>query len=367
MRITAAVFPERHADFRIEEVELGEPAPDEVRVKIAATGVCHTDGVTQHGDLPFPAPGVLGHEGAGVVEAIGAHVTSVAVGDKVVIGWPWCGACRNCLDGQPRYCVEIGRLIAGGGRLDGSTALSRADGSLLHSHYFGQSSFATHAVTRANSLVVVPADTPLDLLGPLACGIGTGAGAVLNVLRPGIGSSIVVYGVGSVGLAAVMAARCSGATTIIAVDPSEGRLKVARELGATETVNPTVDDPVKAVEEICGGKADSSLDCTGNIAVIRQAADSVGLRGTCALIGAAPAQAEITLDHLTTLWGKRVIGILGGEGRSETLIRGLIDLNRQGRFPYEQLITRFPLEEINEAMAASNAGDVIKPVLTMPA
>jgi aryl-alcohol dehydrogenase len=301
-----------------------------------------------------------------VVAAIGDHVTSVEVGDQVVIGWPWCGDCRNCLEGQPRYCLDIGRLVAGGKRADGSTALRRLDGSVLHSHYFGQSSFATHAIAAASSLVRVPDDAPLELLGPLACGVGTGAGAILNALRPPTGSSVVVFGVGTVGLAAVMAARCTGATTIVAIDRHEHRITLAKELGATESVDAARLDPVASVKEICGGPADFSLECTGSIEVVRQAVDSVGMRGTCALIGGAPTRAEFTLDHTSTLWGKRVVGILGGEGRTTTLIRALIDLNRQGRFPYERLITTFPLERINEAFEASSAGDVVKPVLTMP-
>jgi aryl-alcohol dehydrogenase len=367
VKITAAVLPELHAPFQVEEVELEEPRAGEVLVRIAGTGVCHTDGITQHGDLPFPPPGVLGHEGAGVVEAIGEGVTSVAEGDHVVLGWPWCGDCRNCLDGQPRYCLNLGQLVAGGGRPDGSTALRRADGSKLHSHFFGQSSFATHAIVRENSLVVVPKDVPIESLGPLACGIATGAGAVFNALGPRIGSSIVVFGSGSVGLAAVMAAKCSGATTIIAVDLHENRLRLATELGATETIDAGSTDPVAAVQEICGGPADFSLECTGVISVVRQAADSVGMRGTCVLIGGAPAQAEFSLDHLSVLWGKRVQGTLGGEGRSAVLIPALIELNRQGRFPYDRLISTFALDELNEALEASYSGEVLKPVLRMPA
>jgi aryl-alcohol dehydrogenase len=366
MKITAAVLPELHAPFRIEEVELDEPQPGEVLVRIAAAGVCHTDGLAQHGDLPFPAPGVLGHEGAGIVEAVGEGADGLRVGDKVVIGWPWCGVCRNCLDGQPRYCYELGPLVAGGGRPDGSTALRRADGSPLHSHFFGQSSFATHALAQASSLVVMPPEAPVDRLGPLACGIGTGAGTIFNALQPGTGSSIVVYGVGSVGLAAVMAAVCSGATTVVAVDKHAHRLRLARELGATETVDVTKTNPVEAVKEICGPQlADFSLECTGVLEVVRQAIDSVGMRGTCALIGGAPTNAEFTVEHMTTLWGKRIVGILGGEGRSDSLITSLLALNRQGRFPYERLITTFPLSEVNEALEASYSGEVLKPLLTM--
>ncbi|KJK44087.1 alcohol dehydrogenase [Lentzea aerocolonigenes] len=361
MRITAAVVREQHGAFELEDVLLDGPGEGEVLVRVVATGICHTDSITRHGDLPFPLPGVLGHEGAGVVEAVGPGAKGVAEGDHVVLGWPWCGECRNCLDGQPRYCVRLGELLVGGGR-----ALRGLDGAPLASHFFGQSSFATHAVVPYRGLVPVDTSLPLDLLGPLACGLSTGAGAVLNVLRPGAGSSIVVYGVGTVGLAAIMAARNSGATRIIAVDRHETRLRAAQRYGATDVINAGVDDPVQAVHEICDGPADFSLECTGNLLVCRQAVDSVGMRGTCAFIGGAPAGAQVELDHLSTLWGKRVVGVLGGEGRSTSLITTMLDLHRQGRFPFDELITHFPFERIDEAMAAAEAGEVIKPVLRMP-
>ena len=367
MRVTAAVFEKLFTPLTVADVELDEPGPGEALVRIVASGVCHTDALARDGDMPFPAPGVLGHEGAGVVELVGPGVSNVAVGDKVVIGWPWCGTCRNCLDGQPRYCLSLGPLVVSGARADGSTALRRLDGSPLHSHFFGQSSFATYSVCAANALVPVAPDASVAILGPLACGISTGAGAVLNALRPWTGSSIVVFGAGAVGLSAVMAARLTGATTIIAVDRLASRLSLARELGATETVDVSAGlDPVASVHEICGGPADFSVDCAGVVAVLQQAAASVGMRGTVALIGGAPAGASFALEHQPTLWGKRVIGILGGEGRSVSLIGALIELNRQGRFPYDKLITEFPLDQVNDALAASHAGDVIKPVLRMP-
>jgi aryl-alcohol dehydrogenase len=369
-RATAAIFEKLSAPLRIADVEVDSPGPGEVLVRVVAAGVCHTDAMARDGDMPFPAPGVLGHEGAGIVADVGDGVASVGVGDKVVIGWPWCGSCRNCLEGQPRYCLSLGQLVIAGGRADGSTALRQTDGSPLHSHFFGQSSFATYSICAASALVSVPADAGVEILGPLACGIGTGAGAVLNVLRPHAGSSLVVYGAGAVGLSAVMAARLTGATTIIAVDRLAGRLKLARELGATETIQVTAGragaDPVAAVQEICGGPADFSLECTGVVSVLRQAADSVGMRGTVALIGGAPAGASFTLDHMSTLWGKRVVGILGGEGRSAALIGALITLHQQGRFPYDRLITTFPLEGVNDALDAAHSGEVVKPVLCMP-
>jgi aryl-alcohol dehydrogenase len=368
MRANAAIFEKLFTPLSVTEVEVDSPGAGEALVKIVASGVCHTDALARDGDMPFPAPGVLGHEGAGVVSAVGDGVTNVAVGDKVVIGWPWCGTCRNCLEGQPRYCLQLGPLVIAGSRADGSTSLRRLDGSPLHSHFFGQSSFASYSICAANALVPVPAETDVSLLGPLACGISTGAGAILNALRPFAGSSIVVYGSGAVGLSAIMAARLTAATHIIAVDKLASRLALAAELGATETIDVSSPDadPVAAVQEICGGPADFSLDCAGNVNVLRQAADSVGMRGTVALIGGAPAGAAFSLDHMSTLWGKKVVGILGGESRSASLINTLITLNAQGRFPYDRLIEKFPLDQVNEALEASHHGDVIKPVLTMP-
>jgi aryl-alcohol dehydrogenase len=366
MRATAAVVEKHDAPFTIEELEIDEPRAGEVLVRIVASGICHTDGITREGALPFPFPGVLGHEGAGIVEAVGEGVTRIKEGDHVVIGWPWCGGCRNCSDGQRFFCTSIGPLAFRGAREDGSTALHRPDGSSISSHFFGQSSFASYSIATARSLIVVPDDAPLDTVGPLACGLMTGAGAVFNVVKPAMGSSIVVYGAGTVGLAGVMAARCSGATTIVAVDLHTARLELAKELGATDVVNAGETDPVQVVREICGGPADASLECTGVISVVRQAADSVGMRGICVLIGGAPAEAEFTLDHMSTLWGKTIRGTLGGDGRADVTIPALIELHREGRFPFDRLITRFPLEQVNEAMEAAYSGDVLKPVLDMP-
>jgi aryl-alcohol dehydrogenase len=369
MQVTAAVVEDLDGPFRIVQLELDEVGPGEALVRIVATGVCHTDAITVHGDLPMPFPCVLGHEGAGVVEAVGEGVTHVAVGDHVVIGWPACGSCKNCLQGEPRYCLRLGEALVSGRRLlgpkAGLPALHR-DGSNVHSHFFGQSSFATHSLTWAEALVVVPPGAPLELLGPLACGISTGAGAVFNTAKPGLGESLVVFGAGAVGLAAVMAAALTGATRIIVVDRHERRLELAKELGATHVVNAGSQDPVAAVLEICGGPADYSLECSGVISVVRQAVDSVGMLGTCILIGGAPAGAEFSVDHLSTLWGKRIVGVLGGSGRSETLIGSLVELHSQGRFPFDRLVRFYDLADVDAAVADSHSGEVLKPVLRMP-
>ncbi len=369
MKIQALVVEKKDAPFVMQELELGEPGRGEVLVRIVASGVCHTDVITQAGDMPMPFPCVLGHEGAGVVEKLGAAVTTVAVGDKVIIGWPSCGECRNCLDGQPRYCLRTGEALVSGrrfkGELKGTTAYSR-NGEEINGHFFGQSSFATHSVVSADALVKVPADMPVELLGPLACGLGTGAGAVLNEARPKLGDSILVVGVGAVGLAAIMAARNSGVTTIIAADVHDNRLEMAADFGATHTINSGKHSLVEEVKKITGSTVDFAFDCTGVISVIETMAETVGMLGTLVLVGGAPAGASFSLDHLSTLWGKRVIGVLGGGGRSGQLIPALVELYRQGRFSFDKLCKFYDFDQIDQAIADSASGAVIKPILRMP-
>ncbi|AGN19948.1 hypothetical protein J433_15102 [Corynebacterium glutamicum MT] len=367
MKIDAYVVEEINAPLVRETLTIDDPGPGEVLVKVVATGVCHTDLNTQSGDMPLPLPGVLGHEGSGVVEAVGAGVTEVEPGDHVIMGWPYCGTCRNCVRGEHRYCLNIGAELLAGVRLHGpdagSSAYTRADGTALSGHFFGQSSFATYSLTRANAVVKVDKDIDLALLGPLACGITTGAGAVFNTAQPGPGESIVIIGAGAVGLAAVMAARNTPAATIIAMDLQDSRLELARELGATHTVNTREKDIVEAVTEICGGPADYVLDCTGSIKVIEQAADAVGLMGTFILVGGAPAEARFSLDHMRTLFGKTVVGTLGGSSNSRTLIPGLINLYRQGRFPFDKLITTYGFDELDQSIHDAHEGGTIKAVL----
>ena len=360
---------EKDAPFKEQEIELGEPRRGEVLVRIVAAGVCHTDAITQAGDMPMPFPAVLGHEGSGVVERVGDGVTQVAPGDKVIIGWPSCGECRNCLDGQPRYCLRTGDALVSGRRFKGEqrgeTAYSR-DGQPINGHFFGQSSFATYSIASADAVVKVADEAPLELLGPLACGLATGAGAVLNEARPRLGDSVLIVGVGAVGLGAIMAARNSGVTRIIAADVHDNRLELARELGATHTINSRATDLIDGVRNITGATVDFAFDCTGVIPVIETLAETIGMLGTLVLIGGAPAGARFSLDHLRTLWGKRIVGVLGGGGRSGQLIPALVDLYQQGRFPFDRLVKYYELGEIDQALADSKSGQVIKPILRMP-
>lgn len=365
MDVRALVTGQVGAPFRLETLRMDQPRLGEVRVRLEACGLCHTDLAAQAGGFPFAFPGVLGHEGAGTVEAVGAGVRRVREGDRVVIGWPWCGECRNCLVGRPRLCLDLPSRLSAGTRADGSTALRRPSGEPVHSHFFGQSSFATHAITSERALVNVDASVPLAAAGVLACGVATGAGAVLNVVRPAPGSSIVVYGAGGVGLAAIMAARCTAATTIVAVEPDPSRRALAARLGATDVIDPmAVGDVVATVREACRGPADASFECTGVQPVVRQAIESVGMGGTCCLIGVAGASAEFSAGHRSTVWGKRIVGTLGGDGVSATFIPALLRLHQQGRFPFTDLIEYFPLAEFDQAISATRDG-VVKPVLRM--
>ena len=209
MKATAAVVWEKERPFSMEEVEVDEPRAGEVLVRIVGVGVCHTDLIVRDQWYPVPLPAVLGHEGSGVVESVGPGVEKVRPGDHVVLSFDHCGHCANCLKGRPSYCTTFFERNFGGQRMDGSTALDK-DGQALHSHFFGQSSFATYALASQNSVVKVPQDAPLESLGPLGCGVQTGAGAVLNSLKPEPGSSIAVFGTGAVGISAIMAAVAAG-------------------------------------------------------------------------------------------------------------------------------------------------------------
>lgn len=363
MNIDAAVTEAQGASFHIESLELGELRRDEVLVAVAAVGICHTDLICRDQWYPVPLPAVLGHEGAGTVVGVGTSVAKVEVGDRVAISFNSCGACPTCQTGRPAYCHDFFARNFGSSRPDGTTALARA-GSPIHSHFFGQSSFATHAVATEGNVTRLDQDIPLDLVAPFGCGIQTGAGAVLNVLRPQAGMSIAVFGVGAVGLAAVMAARIAGCTTIVAVDVREPRLALARDLGATHLVEGGETDAVEAVKRITGGGVDVSLEASGSPAALRQAVDCTVATGTCGIVGAPAFGTEVSLDVNVLLTGGRVVrGIVEGESVPDVFIPRLVSLWQQGRFPVERLITHYDFDRIDEAARDAEEGRVVKPVL----
>jgi len=364
MRITAAVARSTGAEFTIEELELDKLRPNEVRVRMVATGICHTDAIVRDGVVPTPLPAVLGHEGAGVVESIGDSVTSVVPGDHVVLAAAFCGHCKRCRRGEMAYCENLFAADFGGRRLDGSTSLSK-EGEAISSHFFGQSSFATYANVVEESVVKVDPDIPLEILGPLGCGINTGAGTVLNELKPEIGDSLAVFGTGAVGSAAIMAAKVAGCAIIIAVDVHDARLELARELGATHTVNSLNEDLGSRLAQITGDAGlDYVVDTTARPELLRQAADSIGVRGTVALVGGAKPGTEATFEvgaSLSKGWTFKTV--VQGSSVLQVFIPQLIQLWQQGRFPFEKIIKDYDFANLNEGFADSKRGVTVKPVI----
>lgn len=362
MKIKAAVVRKKGGPFKIEEVELDEPREDEVLVRIAGTGLCHTDLGARDQHFPTPLPAVLGHEGAGVVEKVGGNVRSVSVGDHVVLSYLSCGTCPLCRKGRVTLCLKTWDYNFTGLRPDGSTTLSK-NGEAIHGSFFSQSSFATYALAKERNTVTVPKDVPIELLGPLGCGILTGAGSVVNSLHPKVGSSLAVFGTGGVGMSAILAATLCGCTAIVAVDINDDRLKMARELGATHTVNPVSTDPVKAIRKATGLGVDYILDTTGKPGVIRQAFESLAPGGRCGTVAHSSDGSDFAVDSGTLLQGRELFGIIQGDSEPHAFIPQLIDLYKQGRFPFDRMIRFYDLEEINEAARDSETGKTIKAVL----
>ena len=363
MKISAAISREGRAHPVIEEVELDEPRSDEVRVRLVATGICHTDLLCHAGrGVPTPRPIVLGHEGAGMVEGVGAGVLGLAVGDHVVLSGASCGGCPSCHAGRPTYCRDAIRLSFGGSRADGSSPLSQR-GEPMAAAFFAQSSFATHTVVPERSAVKVPADIPLHLLGPLGCGFITGAGSVLEAFRLRPGQSIVVFGAGSVGLAAIMAAKLAGASRVVAVDINPSRLALAQALGATAIATFAADTggALKALER-CG--FDFSFNTTSIPAVYSLALDCLANEGTAGYVTRPRGDWAPNIGGLLA-GGRRLQGILGGSANPQLLIPQLLEYWRQGRFPFERVITDFPFAQIGSAWDACESAAVVKPVLRM--
>jgi aryl-alcohol dehydrogenase len=365
MEIKAAVTFKQSDEFRMEQLELSEPRDDEVLVRIEAVGICHTDLAARDGHLPLPPPpSVFGHEGAGVVEKVGKGVTKVIPGDHVVLGWDFCGECAACKAEKYLYCFNFFLHNFNGARPDGSTTLQKGD-QVIHGNFFNQSSFASFSLANERNVVKVPKDVPLEMLGPLGCGVMTGAGAVMNSLQAKAGDSIAIFGVGPVGISAVLAAVVRECAPIIAVDIHDERLKAAKEFGATHTVNAGAEDPVAAIQDITGGGAHFTLECVGNPAVFRQAVDVLPRLGVCGLVGVVPPGTEVSLDMDLIMNGRTIKGILGGDAIQDQFIPELIELYQQGKFPFDRMITYYPFEEINKAVEDMEKGLVVKPVLRL--
>lgn len=357
--------------FEITDVRLDELRPHEVLVQIVACGMCHTDLSAAKGVIPYPLPGILGHEGSGIVVEVGSAVTRVAVGAPVLLTFTSCGECAQCRDGHPALCrYHLPWNLLGGRRADGSSTASDANGE-LNAHFFGQSSFALSAIADERSVIPLPEGTTREELitfAPLGCGLQTGAGAIFNVLKPDYRTTLVVTGAGAVGLAAVMAAATTAAQRIIVADIVPERLQLARELGATDTINPMESDLRDALSALTDGDGvTAAIETTGNIGVLEALLDSLAVGGTCAVIGAPPAGARASFAVNMFLPGRRIVGVTLGDSEPLTFVPQLIRLHREGRFPIDRLQRRYAFDDINDAARDAANGTTIKPVLVMGA
>ena len=364
--VKAAVFRPNQADAKLELLKLGALHDDEVLVKLVATGICHTDLTCRNGFMPMPRPIVLGHEGAGIVERVGKAVKSVQIGDKVVMSFLPCGQCANCVKGIPAYCYQFMPGNLTGRRVDGSTALSDSGGDVA-AHFFGQSSFASHSVANERNVIKVRADAPLELLGPLGCGVQTGAGSIMNVLKPARGESLAVFGAGGVGLSAVMAAAIEGCKPIVVIEPVAARRALALELGATHALDPTDgSNIVEKLQAIAPLGFDHAFDTSGIPAVISQALTVLGLRGKLAVISMNAMDAVLPVPLMGIVGrGITIRGVNMGDSVPKTFIPKLIDYIMEGRFPLQRLVKYYQFDDINHALEDQEKGLTIKPILRM--
>jgi len=362
VRITAALAPEKGAPFQLETLELADPGPDELIVRVAASGICQTDvhGRDDYFGIPFPC--VFGHEGAGIVERVGAAVKKVTPGDRVVMSSPACGNCPACRRGLPGYCAAARRIKFGGRLRDGRAPFHR-NALPVFGAFFQQSSFATHALATEGNVVKLPHDLLLEQAAAFPCGVNTGAGAVFNVLRPPAGSSFAVFGVGAVGLAAVMAARIAGCASIFAVDLHDNRLALARELGATHVCNPAREDPVTAIRQASSGGVERSLEAAGAPQALRQALDCLAPMGVCCLAGSARKGVEATIEMAQLQQGRALRGCIQGDAPPAQFFPVLFQHYQAGRMPVERLITFYEFADVNRAIDDSLSGKTVKPVL----
>lgn len=365
MKIKAAVVRQKNGLFELEDLVLNEPAEDQILVRVVATGMCHTDLICRDQHYPVPLPMVFGHEGAGVVEKVGSSVKKVQPGDHVVLTFYTCGGCEACLSGDPTSCANSFVPNFMGRSVTGECTIHEHNGEEVGASFFGQSSFATYALSYERNTVKVTKDVPLELLGPLGCGIQTGAGSVLNALNPPAGSAIVIFGAGAVGLSAVMASVVAGCTKIISVDVKKNRLKLAHELGATHVIDATNTDPVEEIKKLCADGAPYVLETSGLPSVLSQAILSSAVGGEIGIVGAPPMGTTVPVDVNFLLFNRKLRGIIEGQAVSDIFIPRLVELYRQGKFPFDKLIKFYSFDEIDRAAEDSEKGITLKPVIRM--
>lgn len=360
----AAVLYKAGEPIVIEEVELDAPGPREVEIRILAAGICHSDLHYMNGDLQGHLPAVLGHEGAGVVERVGAGVTRIKPGDSVITMWrPRCGDCEFCSTGRPALCSMGKAQAASGGLVDGTSRLSM-NANKVH-HLMGVSCFAERSVVSERSVVVIDSDVPPEIAAITGCAVVTGVGAAFNLMTGVSGEGVVVIGAGGVGLSAIMGLKVMGAHPIIAVDTMEEKLEKARELGATHVINSRTQDLIERLNEISHRPISWAMDAVGLPETLAQAFGSVGTGGTVVAMGLGKVGAEtrIPVNQLVQQ-EKKLIGSLYGSSNTPVLIPKLIDMYKSGRLPLDKLLgERYALSQINEAYLALGSGAIGRAVI----
>lgn len=364
MEAVAAVARDGIGEFTIERVEIDDPRDDEILVRVVGVGLCHTDLAAQAGALGLPTPMVLGHEGSGVVERTGSGVTKVAAGDHVILTFRSCGDCPNCARGDPAYCYRSVPLNIGGARADGTTAI-RSGEEPCGCNFFGQSSFATHALAYERNVVKVDDAAPLELLGPLGCGVQTGVGAILRSLDCRPGSGLLILGGGSVGLSAVMGAKLRACSPVIVLEPVAARRDLALSLGATHVFDPAeTPDVVAAVRAIVPAGIDYVFDTTGIPGLQNAGMDCLAPKGAMGVVGMTPPGVPPPGEMRAVMRaGLTIRGIIEGDSDPDSFIPEMVEWFLQGKLPFDRMITTYPLSEINRAVRDHKNGQSLKAVL----
>ncbi|AMC93656.1 aryl-alcohol dehydrogenase [Erysipelothrix larvae] len=366
MKIKAAVVLEKGMDYTIMDVNLQEPKESDVLVKVVAAGICRSDYGERNGNS-ISFPNVLGHEGSGIVERVGPSVKSVKPGDHVILSYGYCEKCEGCSTGHPSSCDHWMGINNSGTNGRQEYVLTTQDDKPIN-NFFNQSSFATYSLVDESNIVKVDKDIDLRLLGPLGCGLGTGSGAVLSVLKPKAGESIAVFGTGAVGFASLMAAKIAGCSKIIAVDINDERLLKAKELGATCTINskdPNVDVEGLIREHTNGSGVNYTVDTTGYLPIMKVAVNVLKASGTFAPLAVTKNTFEMNTFFDLVFGNKKLVGCLIGDTIPKFHLNNLIDFYKQGKFPFDQFIKFYDFEDISQAEKDSVEGRVVKSVVVM--
>lgn len=368
MRIRGVVLEATGGPLTVSELELAPPGRAEVLVRLAASGVCHSDWNAVDGTAETPCPAVLGHEGAGVVEAVGPGVSRVHVGDRVALSWaPWCGECEECVRDLPQLCSTVWPALGTGGLLDGTSRLSRGGEPVFH--YSLLSTFAEACVVPERSCVPVPDDVPFEVAALVGCAVTTGVGAVLRTARLRAGDRFAVIGCGGVGLSALMAAVAAGADPVVAVDAAPAKLRVAESLGATRGVlwQGSPEATAEAVRDVSAGGVDVAVEATGQPKAMEAAFLATRARGAAVLVGIPREDAVLSLPARTIpRLERRILGSIYGSSKPERDFPHVLALYRRGLLPLDRLIShRLPLEETARGFELMQSGEALRVVLDL--